>query len=206
MVLRGLRQHWVANRRELGITGSESVALVERISAYMYTGNKTHIPRGLWTYLGVYDSLELFGWPFIDPLRIDFEKIPPSTQKVSWLETGSPPTLVLGHLKGIRFHFGQAVASRRAFQMSMLCSRIIDGPRGANLCVMDIFTNMFIPEMVEIVLGGLKNAHTSLTTTQTNNILDPDDFEERNIVDDQIALREAAMDSWKTAQFPFEQK
>lgn len=34
-------------------------------------GNKAHIPHSLWIYLGQYDSLEHYGWPYIDPTKVD---------------------------------------------------------------------------------------------------------------------------------------
>lgn len=203
MTMRILHTEWRRNRRELGIVASEAVATVERVAAFMFTGNKAHIPRSLWLYLGLYDSLECYGWPFIDPSRINFAKLPPVTSKASWLEVPETSTFVLGQLTAIKHHFGQIVAARRALQLGMLNTRHVEGSRGASSRVHEIMKSMFIPQMVDVVLSGLKDAHTSLTSTHSGSANNEDEIA---LVDDLISQRESAMNRWRSLEHPFEKQ
>lgn len=67
MTVGDLCAEWRRNRQEVGIVSSEAVATVKRVTAFMYTGNKAHIPCSLWLYLGFYDSLKYYEWPYINP-------------------------------------------------------------------------------------------------------------------------------------------
>lgn len=168
--LEGMIRFWRANKHHLGLIGSEATSTLERLSVFMFTGNTAKLPTRVWKWLGLYNSLERHGWPFIMPGRIDFMRIPDPKTRSLWL-TGAPDgslgsgTLVLTHLSSVKYHFGEAATVAREAQMTMLTHLEVTSVENAIHMLRMIIRRFMIPEFRDLVTPSFREQQSRMVTT-----------------------------------------
>lgn len=169
-MFRTLMQGFVRNSQSNGGSGliaSEEVTTNERLSAFSFTENATHIPSRVWKWIGLFQDLVRYGWPYIQPSRIDLSRIPEPRAQSAWRKDEKTRNHVLTHLTSVRFHFGEAAAISREASMSMLTDREIMCTRSATEALRNIIRRFMVPELVNLLTQFLCKEHAQLASTSS---------------------------------------
>lgn len=134
--------------RGLGLALSESVAALDRLGNFCFTGDPRVLPTTVFRPLGTMESLRRAGWPYIDPVMLDFR----STDGI--INLGRWPTLegdrpALMHVAALAYHYGPVVAANRHSQLwfAELGGQSIRGISDAGRFLEKVFGELWIPQM-----------------------------------------------------------
>jgi hypothetical protein len=131
----------------------EGASIIDRLANHAVTGRPWVLVPRIMKHLGTLLHLRHFGWPYIDPARLDLRNCHIDVQKWPKAKTGSQP--YLSHLKGVSFYYGKGVMSlvetyllQRNFQNARDVPRSIEK---LEAWFADFFRDVYQPEMAEII-------------------------------------------------------
>ncbi|KAG6286477.1 hypothetical protein E4U45_008439 [Claviceps purpurea] len=136
----------------------ESIAWLDRLGNYCFTGNPIVLPRTVLGPLQTMESLKC-GWPYVSPNMLDFRTKTGSMNLMQWPKSGvKQKRLILMHVAALTYHYGPQVAADRQSQIwfgQVGCKGIRDVSAALEF-LEDVFEEMWIPQMVAFMVLQLR--------------------------------------------------
>ncbi|KAG5952292.1 hypothetical protein E4U57_006252 [Claviceps arundinis] len=163
----------------------ESIACLDRLGNYCFTGDPRVLPRTVLGPLQTMESLKC-GWPYVSPEMLNFQTETGSMDMMRWPKSGvEQKHLILMHVAALNYHYGPQVASDRQSQIwfgQVGCKGIRDVSAAIQF-LEDVFLEVWIPQTVAFMVlqlrrklhcgvqGGMTLAERSHEAKEANTLL-----------------------------------
>lgn len=133
----------------LDIALSESIAVLDRLGHFCFTGDPRVLPNTVLGPLVTMESLKKGAWPFISPDMLDFRESHGKMDVVRWPRTTDKQPILL-HVAALAYHYGAVVAANRHSQVwfGQLQDGAIGDVRSAGRFLEEMFCNLWVPQMM----------------------------------------------------------
>ena len=130
---------------------AESVAALDRLGSYCFTGFSASLMGSVLKPLGTIESIEQGGWPFLDPAMLDARGAG-AIDLARWPRTDKGRPIMM-HIASIGYHYGADVA---AYCHSEVWFRevgglAVQGPSSAAKFLDEVLEEMWKPQMIAFV-------------------------------------------------------
>ncbi|CEJ95283.1 hypothetical protein VHEMI10772 [[Torrubiella] hemipterigena] len=141
----------------LGLALSESIAAIDRLGNYCFTGDPHVLPRKVFGLTGTLEALSKGGWPYINPDILDMRPEAGRLHLGQWPKMNSGKPLLM-HAASLAFHYGEEVASNRHSQLWFSCMGgiSIGSLSELNEFLSQLFEDILIPEMRAFTLHQIR--------------------------------------------------
>jgi hypothetical protein len=136
----------------------ESVAVLDRLGSYCFTGDPRVLPSTVLEPLTTMESIRRGAWPYISPDMLDFRDLGGSMNVSRWPRTSNDGRPILLHIAALAYHYGSNVATKRHSQIwfGQLGGKAIRDARGAGKFLGDVFRMMWVPQTVSFMTYQLR--------------------------------------------------
>ncbi|KAG6108615.1 hypothetical protein E4U13_006377 [Claviceps humidiphila] len=136
----------------------ESIACLDRLGNYCFTGDPRVLPRTVLGPLRTMESLK-YGWPYVSPEMLDFQTETGRMNMIRWPTSGvEQKRLILMHVAALNYHYGPHVAADRQSQIwfGQVGCKGIRHVSAALEFLEDVFRELWIPQMVVFMVTQLR--------------------------------------------------
>lgn len=159
LTLGEMDQRFVAKGDEgLDLALCESVAVLDRLGNYCFTGDPRVLPSTVLEPLITMESIRRGAWPYISPEMLDFRDLGGKMNVSRWPRAANDGRPILLHMSALAYHYGSNVATKRHSQIwfGQLGGKAIRDARGAGKFLEEVFRMMWVPQTASFMIYQLR--------------------------------------------------